>query len=181
MNSRNQAYRKCLSVNANNLAWSLATCSDPDFRDTQSAIEYAERAVDLQPRLASGWNTLGTAYYRSGQYDEAIAAFDRSMKLSGGNSFDWFFLAMIHSRLGDQTRAHEWYDRASDWMERECPEDEELLRFREEADQVMGEQEKGTPNDEASSTAGEPTDQPDAAAGTSAAESSALNPTGRAK
>ena len=82
---------------------------------------------------------------------------------SGGNAFDWFFLAMIHSRLGDQIRAREWYVRASDWMEDERSEDKELLRFREEADRLMGEEEPAVPND-----AGEQTDEPQAEKGTNA-------------
>ena len=51
----------------------------------------------------SGW---GTGRRRSALY--------RSMELRNeGDSFDWFFLAMIHAHLGRKERAREWYDKAS--------------------------------------------------------------------
>ena len=35
---------------------------------------------------------------------------------AGGSSFDWFFLAMAHWRLGDKDEARMWFDRAVEWM-----------------------------------------------------------------
>ena len=36
---------------------------------------------------------------------------------AGGSSFDWFFLAMAHRRLGDRDEARMWFDRAVQWMD----------------------------------------------------------------
>ena len=51
----------------------------------------------------------------------------------GGDSFDWFLLAMSHWQLGDKEEARTWYDRAVEWMDKNQPENEELRRFRAEA------------------------------------------------
>ena len=52
---------------------------------------------------------------------------------NGGDSFDWFFLAMAHWQLDEKDEARKWYDQGVQWMEKNKPEDEELRRFREEA------------------------------------------------
>ena len=67
---------------------------------------------------------IGAARYRNGQWKEAIAAFEKSMELrDGGDSFDWFFLAMCHWQLGDKQAARKWYDQAVVWMDKNEPEE----------------------------------------------------------
>ena len=55
-----------------------------------------------------------------------------------GDSNDWLFAAMSHWRLGDQDEARRWYDKAVAWMAEKAPKNEELLRFRAEAEEVLG-------------------------------------------
>jgi Flp pilus assembly protein TadD len=118
----------------NDLAWLLATCPDSKLRDPGRAVELAKKAVELAPKEGNRWNTLGVARYRSGDWKAAVDALSKSMELSkGGDSFDWFFLAMAHWQLGDKPQARSWYGKAVPWMEKNQPENEELLRFRSEA------------------------------------------------
>ena len=56
----------------------------------------------------------------------------------GGDSADWFFLAMARWRQGDKEQARLWYDRAVQWMEKNQPQDKELPRFRAEAAALLG-------------------------------------------
>jgi len=130
----------------NNLAWLMATCPDTRFRDIQGAVTYAKRAVSVAPTDGNCWNTLGVAYYRSGELEEAKNALYRSMELRNeGDSFDWFFLASIHFKLGHKDRAREWYDRAVERLrqiERTATGSalerlDELYRFETEAAAVM--------------------------------------------
>ena len=73
------------------------------------------------------------------QLNEALSALYRSMELRDeGDSADWFFLAMIHRRLGRKERAREWYDKAVRWSHRYRPGDEELYRFEVEAAEALG-------------------------------------------
>jgi tetratricopeptide (TPR) repeat protein len=123
----------------NELAWFLATDPDPAFRDASLAVEFAIRAVALAPRSHNYWNTLGAARYRAGNWEGAIAAYEKSMKLrKGGTSFDWFFLAMDYWELGERDKARLWYERAVQWMEKHEPKNDELLRFRAEAAELLG-------------------------------------------
>src|SRR5262249_40389364 len=97
----------------NNLSWSLATSHLCEARHARRAVELAEKAVGLAPELDSYWNTLGAALYRAGSWKTAIAALEQSMAMgSGGDSFDWFFLAMAYWQLGERDKARVWYERA---------------------------------------------------------------------
>ena len=80
---------------------------------------------------ATTWNTLGVAYFRLGAWDDAPSALYRSMELRDeGDSIDWFFLAMIHQRLGRKERAREWYDKAVQWTHALGRDDRRALSIR---------------------------------------------------
>ena len=67
----------------------------------------------------------------------------QSMQLrSGGDSADWFFLAMAHWQLCEPEKARAWYDRAVQWLDNNKPYDEELRRVRVEAAALLGIPEK---------------------------------------
>jgi tetratricopeptide (TPR) repeat protein len=118
----------------NDLAWLFATCPNSELRDPGRAVELAKKAVGLAPKEGSHWNTLGVAYYRAGDWKSAVDALTKSMELrEGGDSNDWFFLAMAHWQLGDKSQARSWYGKAVPWMAKNQPKDEELIRFRAEA------------------------------------------------
>jgi len=128
----------------NNLAWFLATSSDGNLRDPRRALELAKKAVELAPQ-GNSWNTLGVAYYRAGEWKAAIEALNKSMDLSnGGDAFDFFFLAMAHWQQGDKDEAQKWHEKAVQWMQKneealkkDKMHDEELRRFRAEAEELL--------------------------------------------
>src|SRR5262249_57843159 len=136
----------------NRFAWFLAVHHDQVVRDPAQAVQLAKKALQLWPadgsyapgyhraldapylHAGTNWTTLGVAHYRAGQWKEAVAALDKSMELrKGGDSFDWFFLAMANWRLGEKDKARELYDRAAQWMDKNQPKHEEVRRFRAEA------------------------------------------------
>jgi hypothetical protein len=140
-----EVYRKLVplqperAATCNRLAWLLATCPEPTFRDPPRAVALAQRAVKLEPRLAPYWRTLGAAHYRAGHGKDAVAALEEAMKLrKGGDGFDWFLLALAHGQLGEKDKARPWYDQAVQWMERNQPGHRELRRFRLEAEERLG-------------------------------------------
>jgi serine/threonine protein kinase/uncharacterized protein HemY len=123
----------------NGLAWILANCPDRTLREPGKALELAKQAVAGAPRKRDYQNTLGTAYYRTGDWTGAVGALTKSMELrKGGDAADWFFLAMAHWHLGDKDQAHKWYGQAIRWTEKNRPQDEELRLFRAEAAELLG-------------------------------------------
>jgi hypothetical protein len=78
-----------------------------------------------------------------------IAALEKSMELKKrGNSHwrfhthDWFFLAMSHWQLGNRNEARRWYDKAAQKIDERGTADGELIRFRAEAAELLGVNEK---------------------------------------
>jgi serine/threonine protein kinase/tetratricopeptide (TPR) repeat protein len=123
----------------NILAWMFATHPDADQRDSELAIVLARQAVELAPQDANIWNTLGVAHYRANDWKSAIESLEKSEGLSNGdNSFNFFFLAMAHWQLGYKEEARKWYNKAVEWMDKNLPEDKELLGFRAEAAELLG-------------------------------------------
>jgi hypothetical protein len=57
---------------------------------------------------------------------------------SGGDPTDYFFLAMAHERLGNRKQARTWYDKAIQWMDTHSHRRQANLRYREEAEQILG-------------------------------------------
>jgi tetratricopeptide (TPR) repeat protein len=116
------------------LARFLASCPDIQFRNAARATDLAQRAVEQAPQSWYCWRALGQARYRTGDWQASVAALQESMKYyAGGNASDWFFLAMAHGQLGDQSEARRWFDQAVQWMDKYQPKNEELGRFRAEA------------------------------------------------
>jgi tetratricopeptide (TPR) repeat protein/tRNA A-37 threonylcarbamoyl transferase component Bud32 len=122
----------------NTIAWNLATYPDPKQRDLPKAIAVAKKAVAAEPRNSNYWNTLGVAYYRAGQYAEALPAFDKSMMLShGGDGFDWFYVAMAHWKLHNPEKAIDYLRKAQEWRRTEHVAAKDLLGIDEEAQQLI--------------------------------------------
>jgi serine/threonine protein kinase/WD40 repeat protein/Tfp pilus assembly protein PilF len=124
---------------SNEMAWLLATCPEPKIRNASRAVELAKAAVDLAPQQGEYWNTLGVAHYRAGDWPAAVTALNKSGEIRAvSDSFDMFFLAMAHWQQGSHDEARKLYDQAVAWMNQNQPENKELLRFRAEAEALLG-------------------------------------------
>jgi serine/threonine protein kinase/tetratricopeptide (TPR) repeat protein len=142
-----EAFQQAVEVNPNdaaahnNLAWTLATCPDPKLRDPRRAVAHAKIAVQLGGPETPNWcHTLGVASYRAGDCKAALAALDKrfALQAGGGTSWDWFFYAMAHWQLRNKELARQYYEKAVAWMEQNAPNEDELRRFRAEAEELLG-------------------------------------------
>jgi serine/threonine protein kinase/tetratricopeptide (TPR) repeat protein len=85
--------------------------------DPAGPVELAERAVRADPSPYF-LHTLGLAYYRAGQFDEAIEQLNKSIDGKwNANAANWLVLAMVQHRLGHGNEARKWFDQAARWME----------------------------------------------------------------
>jgi tetratricopeptide (TPR) repeat protein len=128
-------FREALTFDASNpvpynhLAMLLASRPDRKPHDPARAVELANKAVKLAPRVHEYWHTLGVAQYRAGEWKAAAEALETSLTIQdGGDVSDWLFLAMARWRLSDQTAARRWYDKARSWIEQKKPQDASLNR-----------------------------------------------------
>ncbi len=137
-------YRRCLELDPkcglawNALAWTLATSADTAVLDAAGAVRSAEEAIVHLPLEAGVWNTLGVARYRAANLEGALLALRKSVDLGGAHAVDSLFLAMAYEKLGRPEEARAWFARAGAWIDRSGKEDANVIRFREEAMQVLG-------------------------------------------
>ncbi|MFC1634806.1 protein kinase [Planctomycetota bacterium] len=98
-------------------AW-LFVRTHREIGDPEIAVELLQKAHEMQPK---NWNYLcglGAAYYRSGQWGNAIDNLTKSSKLvSGENACNYFFLAMAYWQSDEQDKAKNFYNKAIDWIE----------------------------------------------------------------
>jgi serine/threonine protein kinase/tetratricopeptide (TPR) repeat protein len=123
----------------NGAAWYFATTDNPSNRDPALAVELAKKSVAINP--LGDWNTMGVAYYRAGDFKEAVADLEKQVQLilhGQGTSTDFFFQAMAEYQVGHADAARRYYARAIQWMDEHDPYNPELLRFRAEAERLLG-------------------------------------------
>ncbi len=122
---------------------SSALLASPEVREPAQAVEHARQAVSLAPQVGLYWQGLGIAHYHGGDWNPALTALDRGMKLrSGGDAADYFYLALTHWRLQDKEQARECYARAVKWLrdQKEIPagREAELRRLHRETALLLG-------------------------------------------
>ena len=131
----------------NDLAWLLVTCPEPSFRDLAQALALARTAVGRSPQIGTFRRTLGIVYYRAGNWNETIAALKKATQPHRpGDASDGLVLAMAHWQRGDKVEARTWYTQAIDWMDKYKSQDDDLRRFRAEAEDLLGITDARMPN-----------------------------------
>ena len=128
---------------------SLIHSSRPDanLRNPRRATELASKAIEIEPHFSNHLLALGIARYRNGEWQEARAALDKSLRgtsFGGGGAhrweeaIDWFFLAMCYRKAGEEEEARQCYVTGVAWMEKKQPNSAQLIRFRAEAAELLG-------------------------------------------
>jgi predicted Zn-dependent protease len=69
----------------NNLAFLLATTTDPELRNPKEALSLAQKAVSAEPNNAAHQDTLARAYFETGQPEKAAEAEQRAVALQPDN------------------------------------------------------------------------------------------------
>jgi serine/threonine-protein kinase len=125
----------------NMLAWFLTHPPATRFRDPPRAVYWAKRALAVAKSQEQGrvWETLGLAYYRTGDRGSAIAALERAcqVRIDRGNDHTFFALAMAYWRAGEPAEAGRYYDRAIEWNTRRSMKPENAPLF-DEATRLLG-------------------------------------------
>lgn len=88
------SYERALALNdkmpevLNSLAWLYATCEDEAFRQPETALALAKRAVQLK-RSAHILDTLAESYFINGFYDKAVETATAALSLAAQNRQDY--------------------------------------------------------------------------------------------
>jgi tetratricopeptide (TPR) repeat protein len=130
------------ATTCNNLAWIYLTVPET-AGGPEKALALAQRAVHLSPEVYTFRNTLGTAYYRMGQWSTAVEILQDAIAANseGANAYDDFVLAMCYGKLGQMPAAQDHYEQALQWVKAQADLAssvvEELESFHREAATVL--------------------------------------------
>ncbi len=123
----------------NTVALNLATDPDPKRRNGRQAVAIAQLAVKASPTNGINWRILGAAHFCEASWKQAARDLQKSIELlRGGDSFDWFLLAMAHSQLGNQELARKWYAAAAVGITKYASGDTQIRSMRDEAAAMLG-------------------------------------------
>ena len=68
---------------------------------TDAAMALLQNALGLRPEWGEGWRSLGTLYYASARYSDAIAALKKSTSFDANNGNVWALLGLSEFETGD--------------------------------------------------------------------------------
>ena len=97
-----------------NLVVLILNTLDRPTADRTRALELTREWRGLHPDDQHSWKWLGVAEYCNGNWDAAIQATERCIKVRRDNgwAFQWIVLAVSHARRGEMDQAREWYAKA---------------------------------------------------------------------
>lgn len=123
----------------NSFAWTTATRGDSniDKKLIEEALNAAKTADSLKPSDVSLQNTLGVCYYRAGNWEEAIAQLEDSVKGGADIPHNWLFISMANWQLDNKDRAKQFLTKAILWKQGKSP-NAELKKFYVEAEGLIG-------------------------------------------
>jgi serine/threonine protein kinase/tetratricopeptide (TPR) repeat protein len=142
------AFTKAVELNPNDLvacnylSW-LYTIGPEALRNAEKALPLAHKAVELKPQIIGYQKNLGMAYYRIGQYDEALRILVpiAEARADEVGAHALFFLSMTYQHLGEADKAHACYHKVIEWWEgqRRPPEHlPEMWAMQAETEALLG-------------------------------------------
>ena len=75
--------------------------------DVAEALAAASKAIDLAPRDPEVLQNVGLVYFNSGQYENAVPALKRAVKIAPFNLVAWGYLGLAHAWTGDDEDVEE--------------------------------------------------------------------------
>lgn len=80
--------------------------------DSEAAVKYTLRMLELRPDFGGGYNTLGYTYMALQEMDKAKAAFEKYLELAPAEPNAYDSMGEYYLTTGDYAKSAEYYDRA---------------------------------------------------------------------
>ena len=100
-------------------ARAAAAAPEPSpLKGSQELVAKAQGTVSAQPGNAEAWRGLGRAYVMADLPADAARAYREALRLSPSDRESWYELGGVYSKLGDQAKVNEVYQKL-DGMDKE--------------------------------------------------------------
>ena len=76
--------------------------------NTDAAIPYLQKAIELNPEFASAYENLGIAYATKGEFGKAIQYLTKALEIEPDNRHVMNNIAMLYSNMGDKQKEQEF-------------------------------------------------------------------------
>ena len=91
--------------------WPTVELSQAERLEIQSEINKFKRVLEINPRNAFAWDSLGGSYKALGQYGEAIDAYRKAVNLDSSKAFYFHHLGLVYAVVGRYDEAIDAYER----------------------------------------------------------------------
>ena len=81
-------------------------------KDYDKAIEYLNKAIQIDEKYAYPYNALGNAYLNLKKYDEAIVWYNKAIQIDEKFSYPYNNLGNVYRNLKEYDKAIVWYNKA---------------------------------------------------------------------
>lgn len=81
------------------------------MEDNNRALECYQKAIEIDPLLASAYNGLGGTYRAKGQIKEAIEAWEKSLELDPDYGYSLYNLGVAYLQIGEKEKALKQFER----------------------------------------------------------------------
>jgi serine/threonine protein kinase/Tfp pilus assembly protein PilF len=128
------------NLDIESFAWNIMLIEPEHLRNPAGAVKMATKTVEATPEVGSAWCSLGLAYYRNGQYEEALEALLKSIELQTTDRdaiFTKFLLSMVNHQLGQEQQANQCFEQAFDSMEQKIRDNDSFLWWFAEASELL--------------------------------------------
>ncbi len=120
------------------VGWQVAMSHTAGNADHELAARLCKASAKLRGN-ANDLNNYGVALYQVGNYQAASQNLEKADgMIEGGDREHRMFLAMAHWQLRNSEKAREYYDQGVAWQEEQADLDDEQIRFRRMAEELMG-------------------------------------------
>ena len=82
--------------------------------DYATAVEYFDKALEIDPNYVEAWNIKAIALLELERYDEAIKCYDKLIELNPKDTGYWCLKISLLEKLGRYEEAIECYDKATE-------------------------------------------------------------------
>lgn len=76
----------------------------------ETALEYYDRALEINPESSDAWNNKGVALYNLDRIDEALECYNKALEINPSNLDAMRNIAFLHRARGDFEKAMELYE-----------------------------------------------------------------------